>query len=177
MQYTSWYTSPLGRLLLAADDSGLTGAWFAGQKYFARHLDAAHAERQTPHLEQAGRWLDVYFSGREPGFTVPLHPMGTAFQTAVWQLLCAIPYGQTRTYGQLAAQLASQMGRAHLSAQAVGGAVGRNPISIFVPCHRVVGATGSLTGYAGGLDRKMALLGLEKADRTALFIPKPKHTP
>ena len=113
------------------------------------------------------RWLDIYFSGREPGFSVPIHLEGTAFQTAVWRRLCAIPYGQTMTYGEIAGQMAREEGRAHLSAQAVGGAVGRNPVSILVPCHRVVGANGRLTGYAGGLERKQWLLELERTGSAA----------
>ncbi len=163
MQYVTSYSSSLGGILMAADREGLTGLWFEGQKYFALHLDPEHTEQETPVLKQARRWLDVYFSGREPEFSVPLHFIGTAFQKEVWELLRKIPYGQTCTYGDLAGKLASRRGLPHLSAQAVGGAVGRNGISILVPCHRVVGKNGSLTGYAGGLDKKEALLRLEKA--------------
>lgn len=162
MQYTSRYRSPLGEMLLAADETGVTGLWFAGQKYFARHLDEEHAEKEIPLFATVKRWLDVYFSGREPDFTVPLHFTGTAFQNEVWQILCTIPYGQTTTYGEIAKQLAARRGVPHMSAQAVGGAVGHNKISILVPCHRVVGAGGSLTGYAGGLERKRCLLALEQ---------------
>lgn len=172
MQYTSSYSSPLGGILMAADGEGLTGLWFVGQKYFARTLGVNYEERALLIFDEAGRWLDEYFSGREPGFTPPLRLAGTPFQTEVWQLLLAIPYGHTVTYGQLARQLAARKGRARLSAQAVGGAVGRNPVSIIVPCHRVVGANGSLTGYAGGTDKKAALLRLEKADMSGLFAPK-----
>lgn len=118
------------------------------------------------------RWLDVYFTGREPDFTPPLHPAGSSFRQAVWQLLLEIPYGQTTTYGALAKRL--NAGR--MSAQAVGGAVGHNPISIIVPCHRVVGTNGSLTGYAGGLDRKIRLLEMEKTDMTGLFRPRKETT-
>ena len=163
MQYISHYASPLGDMLLAADEAGLRGAWFAGQKYFARGLDAEHEEAETPALRAAKRWLDVYFSGREPDAPVPLHLVGTAFQREVWALLCAIPYGQTTTYGSLARLLADRRGAPHLSAQAVGGAVGRNPVSVIVPCHRVVGADGRLTGYAGGTEKKLRLLELEGA--------------
>lgn len=162
MQYTSRYRSPLGEMLLAADETGVTGLWFAGQKYFARHLDKEHAEKEIPLFETVKQWLDVYFSGREPDFTVPLHFTGTAFQNEVWGILCAIPYGQTTTYGEIAKQLAARRGLPHMSARAVGGAVGHNPISILVPCHRVVGLGGSLTGYAGGLERKRCLLALEQ---------------
>ena len=163
MQYTITYSSPLGPLLLAADAQGLTGLWFQGEKFFADGLDPAHASREVPVLASAARWLDLYFSGREPDFSVPLHPCGTPFQLAVWQRLREIPYGETVTYGQIAKELAAQRGMARLAAQAVGGAVGRNKISILIPCHRVLGAGGKLTGYAAGLPRKQALLRLEGA--------------
>ena len=172
MQYVSHYSSPLGPILLAADDIGLTGLWFEGQKYFALHLDPEWEERELPLFETAKRWLDLYFSGKEPDFSVPLHFTGTAFQNEVWRILCAVPYGQTTTYGEIARQLARERGLPHMSAQAVGGAVGRNRISVIVPCHRVVGTDGSLTGYAGGIDRKRKLLTLEGVDMSRLFIPK-----
>ena len=169
--FITHYASPLGRLLLAADEEGLTGLWLEGQKYFAAGLPQQREEQRTPALEEACRWLDTYFTGREPDFTPPLHPVGSDFQRAVWQLLLQIPYGQTTTYAALAAQLSAQQGLAHMSAQAVGGAVGHNPISILIPCHRVVGTNGSLTGYAGGITRKIQLLELERADMQSLFIP------
>lgn len=162
MQYISYYQSSLGGMLLVADDIGLTGAWFEGQKYFALCLDKQYEEKEIPLFERAKRWLDIYFSGNEPDFNVPLHFMGTEFQKEVWKILCTIPYGKTTTYGAIAKQLAARKGLEHMSAQAVGGAVGHNRISIIVPCHRVVGADGSLTGYAGGLDKKVKLLNLEK---------------
>ena len=162
MQYTSRYRSPLGEMLLAADETGVTGLWFAGQKYFARHLDKEHAEKEISLFTTVKQWLDVYFAGSEPDFTVPIHFTGTAFQNEVWGILCAIPYGRTTTYSEIAKQLAARRGLPHMSAQAVGGAVGHNPISILVPCHRVVGLGGSLTGYAGGLERKRCLLALEQ---------------
>lgn len=162
MQYISHYSSPIGEILLAADDIGLTGLWFEGQKYFALSLDEEHEEREIPLFEKVKHWLDVYFSGKEPDFSIPLHAAGTVFQKEVWEILCSIPYGQTMTYGQIANQLAAKKGLPHMSAQAVGGAVGRNRISIIVPCHRVVGADGSLTGYAGGIDKKEKLLALER---------------
>jgi len=158
MQYTAKYASPLGEILLAADEAGLFGTWFTGQKYFARGLDATAPAGETDALRAAVRWLDIYFSGREPDFTPPLHLRGTPFQKEVWQLLLGIPYGETSTYGAIAGQLG-----VHASARAVGGAVGRNPVSLIVPCHRVVGADGSLTGYAGGVGRKRRLLMLEGA--------------
>ena len=128
MTYTQHYDSPLGGILLAADKEGLTGLWFDGQKYFARTLPKEYAESETPVLCEAKRWLDIYFSGREPDFTPPLHPVGSAFQQAVWALLLEIPYGKTTTYGALARKLAEKQGLTHMSAQAVGGAVGHNDI-------------------------------------------------
>ncbi len=164
MQYITHYSSPLGDMLLAGDEIGLTGLWFEGQKYFARNLDKDHQEREIPLFDTAKHWLDVYFTGKEPEFAVPLHLMGTEFQKEVWEILCSVPYGHTVTYGTIAKQIAVQKGRKSMSAQAVGSAVGHNPVSVIVPCHRVVGADGSLTGYAGGVDKKLGLLTLERAD-------------
>ncbi len=172
MQYTIYYRLPIGGILLAADDIGLTGLWFEGQKYFARGLQKEHEEQETALLRAAKHWLDIYFSGKEPDLTVPLHFTGTEFQNDVWEMLCSIPYGQTTTYGALAERLAAKKGLQHMSAQAVGGAVGHNMISVIVPCHRVVGSNGSLTGYAGGIEKKIKLLTLEKADTRSLFVPK-----
>ena len=163
--YTSIYPSRLGDILLAADEIGLTGLWFFGQSYFADTLPTEQIAQETPILAQAREWLDEYFSGKEPDFTPTLHPIGSPFRQAVWKLLLQIPYGQTTTYGEIARQLEKLQNRPHMSAQAVGGAVGHNGISIIIPCHRVVGTKGSLTGYAGGLDKKMALLELEHANR------------
>ena len=172
MVYTCRYNSPLGGILLAVDEIGLTGLWFDGQKYFARNLPTERTEQETSVLAEAKRWLDIYFSGREPDFTPPLHPIGSAFRQSVWELLLQIPYGRTTTYGEIARLLAEKRGLARMSAQAVGGAVGRNEISIIIPCHRVVGADGSLTGYAGGIGKKVKLLELERADMSRLFVPK-----
>lgn len=172
MIYTSKYTSPLGGVLLAADEVGLRGLWFDGQKYFARDLPDERTERETPVLSEAKRWLDLYFGGQEPDFLPPLHPVGTPFRQAVWEILLRIPYGKTVTYGEISKQLAEKMGLERMSAQAVGGAVGHNEISIIIPCHRVVGSNGSLTGYAGGINRKIKLLELEHADMSRFFIPK-----
>ena len=169
MTYTQPYPSPLGDILLAADELGLTGAWFEGGAHFAAQLPAEHTQQETPTLAEAKRWLDRYFSGREPDALPTLHPLGTPFRRAVCELLLQIPYGRTVTYGELARRLAAKQGLVHMSAQAVGGAVGHNPISILIPCHRVVGANGSLTGYAGGLDKKRALLRLEHPGRSGLF--------
>lgn len=172
MVYTCPYSSPLGGILLAADEIGLTGLWFDGEKYLAKQLTPEHTERETPILTEVKRWLDCYFSGQKPDFLPPLHPIGSDFQQAVWKLLLQIPYGQTTTYGELARQLAAQRGLSRMSAQAVGGAVGHNKISILIPCHRVVGTNGSLTGYAGGIDKKIKLLELEQADTSRFFVPK-----
>ena len=154
MDFIDRYASPLGGITLASDGEALIGLWFDGQAHFGPGLSERAAEGALPVFDEARRWLELYFSGREPGFTPPVAPRGTAFQKRVWAALAEIPYGQTTTYGALAGRLGS-------SARAVGGAVGRNPVSLIVPCHRVLGAGGSLTGYAGGLDRKRALLALE----------------
>lgn len=155
MQYMHHYDSPLGGLLLRADDIGLTELRFDDQ-------GAVHKEAENQTIQETVRWLDVYFSGQEPDFLPPLHPVGTAFQMEVWNILAAIPYGKTTTYGQIAKQIAAQRGIPKMSAQAVGGAVGRNKIGIIIPCHRVIGTDGSLTGYGGGLDKKVKLLALER---------------
>ena len=157
MLFLTHYASPLGPILLAADETGLTGLWFEGQKYFPSFLGVDYQEKETPVLTETARWLDVYFSRKDPGFLPPLHPQGSPFRQTVWDILLTIPRGQTITYGEIARRLGVR------SAQAVGGAVGHNPISILIPCHRVVGSDGSLTGYAGGFDRKTRLLQLEGA--------------
>ena len=157
MLFLTHYASPLGPILLAADETGLTGLWFEGQKYFPSFLGVDYQEKETPVLTETARWLDVYFSGKDPGFLPPLHPQGSPFRQAVWNILLTIPRGQTMTYGEIARRLGVRI------AQAVGGAVGHNPISILIPCHRVVGSDGSLTGYAGGVERKGRLLQLEGA--------------
>lgn len=153
MIFTASCASPLGGIVLAADEIGLTGLWFTGAKYFGAGLPASAAEADTPILAEARRWLEGYFTGQRPAALPPLHPSGSPFRRAVWDILLTIPYGETTTYGAIAQQLAAQRGLAHLSAQAVGGAVGHNPISILIPCHRVIGADGSLTGYAGGVEK------------------------
>ena len=177
MQYISRYQSPIGNILLAADETGLTGLWFEGQKYFALYLDKEHEEKELPVFEQAKKWLDTYFSGKKPEFEVPLHFTGTDFQNEVWEILYSIPYGQTMTYAEIASRLAKKRGLKRMSAQAVGGAVGRNEISIIVPCHRVAGTNGSLTGYAGGINKKIALLKLEGALKKEYFVPKHSTAP
>ncbi len=172
MQYTNRCQSPVGGILLACDEIGLTGLWFDGEKYFADSLDPEHEEKDLPVFEQVKHWLDIYFSGRDPDFMPPIHMIGSPFQLAVWEILRQIPYGSVITYGDIAQMIAKQRGLPRMSAQAVGGAVGHNEISIIVPCHRVVGSNGSLTGYAGGIDKKVKLLALEKADMKHLFVPQ-----
>ena len=172
MIYTCTYLSPLGDVLLAADEIGLTGLWFEGQKYFANTLSDERISQETPILKETKHWLDIYFSGKEPEFTPSLHPEGSEFRQAVWQILLQIPYGQTITYGEIARRLEERQNTSHMSAQAVGGAVGHNEVSIIIPCHRVVGTNGSLTGYAGGIDKKIALLQLEHTDMSRFFVPK-----
>lgn len=171
MQYTSAYQSPVGNILLAADEIGLTGLWFNGQKYYADKLDPEHEEKDLPIFETSKRWLDIYFSGQKPDFMPPVHLIGSSFRVSVWKLLQQIPYGQTVTYKELAEKIAKKRGLDHMSAQAVGGAVGHNVISVIIPCHRVVGSDGSLTGYAGGLDIKKQLLSLEGVDMKQLLLP------
>lgn len=172
MTCTARYSSPLGRLILACDGTALTGVWFEGQKYLSLPADARPDEGQ-PVLIQAADWLDRYFAGERPSLEqLPLSPAGSPFRQAVWELLRQIPYGQVTTYKALAQTLAGRLGRETMSSQAVGGAVGHNPISVIIPCHRVVGTDGSLTGYAGGLDRKLALLRHEGTDLTRLSLPK-----
>lgn len=162
MVYTSYYNSPLGEILLVAEDEVLTGLWFVGQKdYPAEHLNARDTGTDCPAIKSASMWLDKYFAGERPDTSgLKLAPKGSEFRQMVWDILCSIPYGHSMSYGQIAKQLEAELHRP-MSAQAVGGAVGHNPISIIIPCHRVLGADGSLTGYAGGLDRKIKLLELE----------------
>ena len=172
MVYTKHYMSPRGGIILAADDEGLIGLWFDGQKYFGTNLPKEYEEKETPFLFEAKRWLDIYFSKKKPDFTPPLHMTGSEFRLAVWKELLKIPYGKTVTYGEIAQALGAERGFKKMSAQAVGGAVGHNKISLIVPCHRVVGTNGSLTGYAGGIDKKIKLLELENTDMRGLFKPK-----
>ena len=171
MDYTQHYFSPLGGITLASDGEAIVGLWFDGQKYYADTLDNEHMEKALPVFKETDRWLDTYFSGKQPDFMPKLSMRGTAFRKAVWNILLTIPYGQTMTYGQIAEIVAKQMGFDRMSAQAVGGAVGHNPVSLIIPCHRVVGSSGNLTGYAGGIDKKIRLLQLEQADMSGLFIP------
>jgi methylated-DNA-[protein]-cysteine S-methyltransferase len=164
MQYTNKYHSPLGDITMASNGEALTGLWFDRQKYFGGTLLAENEERDLPIFEQARRWLDIYFCGENPDFTPPLSLDVSPFRLAVWEILKTIQYGHVMTYGNIAKIIAKQMGLKRMSAQAVGGAVGHNSVSIIIPCHRVVGSNGSLTGYAGGIDKKIKLLALEKAE-------------
>lgn len=157
---------------MASNGESLTGLWFERQKYYAATLTGEHAEKDLPVFQQAKQWLDLYFQGKNPDFTPPLCLNGTPFRLAVWEILKQIPYGQVMTYGEIADRIAGQKGLEKMSAQAVGGAVAHNPVSVIVPCHRVVGSNGSLTGYAGGIYKKIELLTLEKADMAKLFVPK-----
>ena len=175
MIYTTSYLSPLGPITLACDDAAIIGLWFDGQKYFGATLTGKAETREHPLFDAARRWLALYFSGREPDFLPPLRYSATPFRKTVYDILLTIPYGKTMTYGEIAAGIARNSGRSSMSAQAVGGAVGHNPISLMIPCHRVVGTNGSLTGYAGGIARKLKLLELEQADLSALFVPKTKQ--
>ena len=164
MNYIYCYESPLGGMTLASDGENLIGLWFDDQKFFGRFLDRKPLKKDLPVFEETIRWLNDYFKGKNPDFVPRLAPRGTAFQKEVWDILLTIPRGKTMTYGDIAGVLAKRKGIAKMSAQAVGAAVGHNPISLIIPCHRVVGKRGQLTGYAGGLDRKEKLLLLEKQD-------------
>lgn len=166
MYYICKYVSPLGGMTLASDGKNLTGLWFDGQKYFAAALPAQYEERELQVFAQTKRWLDIYFTGKEPCFTPPLSMGGVSpFRKRVWEIMRTIPYGHTSTYGKIASQIAAETGK-RVCAQAVGGAVGHNGIALIIPCHRVLGAGGSMTGYAGGIDKKIALLQLEGAELT-----------
>lgn len=173
MQYSAVYDSPVGEITLVCDENALKGLWFSGGKYSPDITDDRIKQCDTPLLVQTKEWLDRYFDGRKPDINeLPLAPEGSDFRKLIWELLLDIPYGEVTTYGGIAAEAAEKMGKKVMSAQAVGGAVGHNPISIIIPCHRVVGSNGSLTGYAEGIDKKIALLELEGADMTGLFVPK-----
>ena len=169
MQYVHHCASPLGGITLSSDGEALTGLWFDGQKHFGSTLSEEAREAPLPVFDFAESWLSVYFGGSAPSFAPPLRLSGTAFQIEVWEILTTIPYGNTVTYGDIAQVLAARRGLASFSAQAVGQAVARNPVSIIVPCHRVLGAQGRLTGYAAGTQQKLKLLQLENAEAARAY--------
>jgi len=173
MFYTTMYNSPLGEITLAGDGENLTGLWMSKQKYYAATLHGSIEEKSdVPVFVKTKAWLDAYFAGKKPVISdLPLAPIGSDFRKAVWDILCEIPYGQCTTYGEIAKKMAARMHRKSMSSQAVGGAVGHNTISIIIPCHRVVGSNGSLTGFAGGIDKKIKLLELEGVDMSRFFVP------
>ena len=173
MLYTTTYHSPVGGLMLAEKDGAIAGLWMEGQKYFLGSLKEEIKEKSdSVVLNQAKEWLDRYFRGEKPSASeLRLAPEGSEFRKEVWKILCEIPYGELTTYGEISKKIAAGRGLERMSAQAVGGAVGHNPISIIIPCHRVVGSDGSLTGYAGGLTKKIQLLTMEGVDMKKLFIP------
>ena len=172
------YSSILGPLTLACNETHLVGLWIDGQKYFGQPLSqpmspVLQGQEEPEPLKASRSWLVQYFSGRNPlPSELPLAPEGSEFRRLIWDILCQIPYGQVVTYGQIAQEAAARMGRPSMSGQAVGNAVGHNPISIIIPCHRVVGSNGSLTGYAGGIEKKIRLLKLEGVDLSRFSVPK-----
>lgn len=173
MFYSTDYQSPLGRIMLACHNDKLVGLWLEDQKYFAGTVEGKLVEKSNVSVFNITKvWLDNYFTGKNPAISdLPLAPNGSEFRKLVWQALCDIPYGELTTYGEIGKHVALKMNRTSMSGQAIGGAVGHNPISIIIPCHRVVGTNGSLTGYAGGIDKKIKLLELEGADMKNLFMP------
>ena len=172
MDYISHYQSPLGDITMASDGRFLTGLWFDGQKHFSATLGAEHEERDLPLFGQTMEWLDIYFSGRNPDFRLPLLVRGTKFRREVWNLLLAIPYGQTLSYAAMARRMAESRGQSHMSAQAVGGAVGHNPISIIIPCHRVVGLIASVPSYTWSRLPSSSLRRRKNADSEIFLVEK-----
>lgn len=177
MQFLYEYESPIGGITLCSDGESLTGLWMHGQKYYGSSLDGTEESKELPVFAETVNWLGRYFRGENPQPLPQLKPKGSAFQRQVWDILLAIPYGSTVTYRDIAAQIAEKRGIPRMAAQPVGGAVGHNPISILIPCHRVVGSGGSLTGYAGGIDKKIFLLKLEGVNTEALTVPKRSTAP
>lgn len=176
MIYFSNYSSPIGQLMLASDGENLVGLWVEGQKYFGGKTKENFVEKQNLKIFfETKKWLDEYFLGKNPGIkSLSLAPKGSDFQRKIWEFLREVPYGKTTTYKEIAKKVAAWMKRERMSGQAVGGAIGRNPISIIIPCHRIVGADGNLTGYASGLKNKVQLLKLEGVDTSSFFVPKKK---
>ena len=171
MQYFDTYNSPIGKIIITADETSLTGVWFSDGKFYDRRIETEYEKRKLPIFDTTKNWLDIYFLGHKPDFMPPINMLGSDFRISVWKLLLKIPYGSTTTYSKLAEILAKEKGIKHMSAQAIGSAVGHNPISIIIPCHRVVGTDGSLTGYANGIENKFKLLNLEGVNMENLFIP------
>ena len=172
MEYIYHYESPLGRISLLSDGNSLTGLWFDESSRHRPKISGEREEKYLPVFGETVKWLDIYFSGKDPGFTPSLKPQGSPFRKAVCEIMLTIPYGKTMSYGEIAKRIAKERGLKKMSAQAVGGAVGGNSISLIVPCHRVIGANGSLVGYGGGLDRKIKLLKLEGVDMSGMYVPK-----
>ena len=174
MIYTTYYNSPIGKILLASKDNKLIGVWIDGQKYYLGNLkDKIKQNDDVEILLKTKKWLDEYFAGKKPQILkLDLAPIGSDFAKSVWEILCKIPYGEVTTYGNIAKEMSKKLKKEKMSTQAIGGAVGHNPISIIIPCHRVVGADGSLTGYAGGLYKKIKLLMHENVDMSKLYIHK-----
>ena len=162
MDYTYHYSSPIGGITMASNGESLTGLWFDGQKYFASTLSQRHVEKQLPIFDRTCEWLDLYFSGKSPDFMPPVFMYVSNFRRDVYEILMTIPFGETMTYKEVADLIAKKHRLISMSAQAVGGAIAHNPISLVIPCHRVIGTNGKLTGYAGGIDRKEWLLDMEK---------------
>lgn len=174
MYYSTTYKSPVGTLTLACDDGGnLIGLWIDGQKYHGNTIFGQMKDKKDmPVFNAAKKWLDRYFAGDRPTVSeLPLAPVGSDFRQHVWNILCEIPYGKVTTYKEISKKMAAILNKSKMSAQAVGGAVGYNHISIIIPCHRVVSTNGSLTGYAGGISKKIKLLELEGVDMSGLFVP------
>ncbi len=169
--YTCTINSPVGRLIAASDGVSLIGLWIEGQKYFCSGLKCNLEDPHLPIFHTVQKWIEAYFTGKQPHVDFPLAPSGSNFRKTVWKILCEIPYGHLTTYSAIAKQLCAQSDRASMSAQAIGGAVAHNPISIIIPCHRVIGADGNLTGYAGGIDTKIALLAVENVQKDKFYIP------
>lgn len=165
MEYVYEYDSPMGRLTLSSDGECLTGLWIENQKYFKSTLDSETEEKQLGVFDDVITYLDRYFKGEKPEINFKLKPKGSAFRQKIWQMLLEIPYGETTSYGKIAKALEAETGK-RVSAQAVGGAIGHNSILILVPCHRVIGSDGSLTGYAGGIDKKQYLLDWENRNKS-----------
>lgn len=175
MNYIYYYKSVLGGITISSNGSEITGLWFDGQKYYPENLIKNYNYSELYVFKQTVKWLDIYFSGKCPDFTPPLNIKGSDFRELVWNILLTIPYGKTMTYKEIAEITVQKFGYKSMSAQAVGGAVGHNPISLIVPCHRVIGSNGSLTGYAGGIDKKISLLKIEGVDTKNLFVPRSRE--